>query len=242
MIVGERVRGTIGVMPGRMIAIEGLPDLRDVGGRRTPGGRVRARALYRAGGLSGLAGPDAADLARLGIRTVYDLRTADERAERPGHVPRGARCVAPDVLRDASGLARTLCDPTAPPAVVEHAYRQLVALPSALDAYKRLFHELAQRPHRPALLHCTTGADRTGWAAAALLLLLGVGDEDVMADYLLVPTPLRAGASTSRRRSTRCSAATGRSTPTSRPGSASEPPASTGLRAAFALTRGAPAG
>ena len=172
-----------------MIAIEGLPDLRDVGGRPTPGGRVRTRALYRAGGLSGLAGPDAADLARLGIRSVYDLRTADERAERPGHVPRGARCVAPDVLRDARGLARTLCDPTAPPAVVEHAYRQLVALPSALDAYKRLFHELAQRPHRPALLHCTTGADRTGWAAAALLLLLGVGDEDVMADYLLVPTP-----------------------------------------------------
>ena len=224
-----------------MIAIEGLPDLRDVGGRPTPGGRVRTRALYRAGGLSGLAGPDAADLARLGIRTVYDLRTADERAERPGHVPRGARCVAPDVLRDARGLARTLCDPTAPPAVVEHAYRQLVALPSALDAYKRLFHELAQRPHRPALLHCTTGADRTGWAAAALLLLLGVGDEDVMADYLLVPTPfarreyLEAAIDEMQRRHRTIDAyfATGLGL-----GAAGV----AGLRAAFALTRGAPAG
>ena len=228
-------------MPGRPIAIEGLPDLRDVGGRPTPGGRVRARALYRAGGLSGLAGPDAADLARLGIRSVYDLRTADERAERPGHVPRGARCVAPDVLRDARGLARTLCDPTAPPAVVEHAYRQLVALPSALDAYKRLFHELAQRPHRPALLHCTTGADRTGWAAAALLLLLGVGDEDVMADYLLVPTPfarreyLEAAVDEMQRRHRTIDAyfATGLGL-----GAAGV----AGLRAAFALTRGAPAG
>ena len=228
-------------MPGRMIAIEGLPDLRDVGGRPTPGGRVRTRALYRAGGLSGLAGPDAADLARLGIRSVYDLRTADERAERPGHVPRGARCVAPDVLRDARGLARTLCDPTAPPAVVGHAYRQLVALPSALDAYKRLFHELAQRPHRPALLHCTTGADRTGWAAAALLLLLGVGDEDVMADYLLVPTPfarreyLEAAIDEMQRRHRTIDAyfATGLGL-----GAAGV----AGLRAAFALTRGAPAG
>ena len=224
-----------------MIAIEGLPDLRDVGGRPTPGGRVRTRALYRAGGLSGLAGPDAADLARLGIRSVYDLRTADERAERPGHVPRGARCVAPDVLRDARGLARTLCDPTAPPAVVEHAYRQLVALPSALDAYKRLFHELAQRPHRPALLHCTTGADRTGWAAAALLLLLGVGDEDVMADYLLVPTPfarreyLEAAVDEMQRRHRKIDAyfATGLGL-----GAAGV----AGLRAAFALTRGAPVG
>ena len=241
MIVGARVRATIGVMPPRPIAIEGLPDLRDVGGRRTPGGRVRARALYRAGGLSGLAGPDAADLARLGIRTVYDLRTADERAERPGHVPRGARCVAPDVLRDADGLARTLCDPTAPEAVVEHAYRQLVALPSALDAYKRLFHELAQRAHRPALLHCTTGADRTGWAVAALLLLLGVAGEDVMADYLLVPTPfvrreyLEAAIDEMQRRHRTIDVyfATGLGL-----GSAGVDE----LRAALVLTRGAPAG
>jgi protein-tyrosine phosphatase len=37
----------------------------------------------------------------------------------------------------------------------------------------------------PALLHCTTGKDRTGWAVAALLLLLGVTEDDVYADYLL---------------------------------------------------------
>uniref|UniRef100_UPI0025B8139D tyrosine-protein phosphatase n=1 Tax=Brevibacterium sp. TaxID=1701 RepID=UPI0025B8139D len=35
------------------------------------------------------------------------------------------------------------------------------------------------------LFHCTTGKDRTGWAAAAALLLLGVDEEDVFADYLL---------------------------------------------------------
>ena len=125
--------------------------------------------------------------------------------------------------------------------MVEHAYRQLVALPSALDAYKRLFHELAQRPHRPALLHCTTGADRTGWAVAALLLLLGVGDEDVMADYLLVPTPfarreyLEAAIDEMQRRHRTIDVyfATGLGL-----GAAGVD----GLRAAFALTRGAPAG
>jgi protein-tyrosine phosphatase len=34
-------------------------------------------------------------------------------------------------------------------------------------------------------VHCTTGKDRTGWATAALLLLLGVSEEDVFDDYLL---------------------------------------------------------
>ena len=32
--------------------------------------------------------------------------------------------------------------------------------------------------------HCTTGKDRTGWAAAALLTLLDVPKETVMEDYL----------------------------------------------------------
>jgi protein-tyrosine phosphatase len=35
-----------------------------------------------------------------------------------------------------------------------------------------------------ALFHCTTGKDRTGWGAAALLTLLGVPEETVMEDYL----------------------------------------------------------
>ncbi|MEE4276567.1 MAG: tyrosine-protein phosphatase [Thermoleophilia bacterium] len=64
-------------------------------------------------------------------------------------------------------------------------YRGIATLPGACAAYGTLFADLAQAERRPALLHCTTGKDRAGWAAAALLLLLGVSDADVMADYLL---------------------------------------------------------
>jgi protein tyrosine/serine phosphatase len=48
----------------------------------------------------------------------------------------------------------------------EKGYREIVSLPSALDAYHRFFSDLAEEQHRPALFHCTTGKDRTGWAAA----------------------------------------------------------------------------
>lgn len=39
-----------------------------------------------------------------------------------------------------------------------------------------------------SLLHCLAGKDRTGLAAALLHSLLGVGEDDIMADYLLTNT------------------------------------------------------
>jgi protein-tyrosine phosphatase len=47
-----------------------------------------------------------------------------------------------------------------------------------------LFIQLGEKNQLPSLFHCTTGKDRTGWAAAALLTLLGVPEEKVNEDYL----------------------------------------------------------
>ncbi len=64
------------------------------------------------------------------------------------------------------------------------AYRQFITLSSAQIAYKELFLSLGDQNQLPALFHCTMGKDRTGWAAAALLSLLGVPKEVVIEDYL----------------------------------------------------------
>jgi protein-tyrosine phosphatase len=46
--------------------------------------------------------------------------------------------------------------------------------------------ELIARPGSgPLLFHCAAGKDRTGMLAALLLRLLGVGEDDVVADYVL---------------------------------------------------------
>ena len=63
-------------------------------------------------------------------------------------------------------------------------YLDFVRLPSARSAFGELYRRLAVEETHPALVHCTTGKDRTGWAVAVLLLWLGVDDETVMADYL----------------------------------------------------------
>jgi protein-tyrosine phosphatase len=171
-----------------------------VGGHPTRDGRrVRTGLLYRSADLSRIARRDAAALARLGIRTVYDLRSAGERLAQPDRLPPGSAYVVADVLGDAPGMtpaefATLFEDPAAARAALGggrsatffvDAYRGFVRLDSARAAFRHLYVDLAGGARTPALFHCTTGKDRTGWAAAALLVLLDVPDDAVMEDYLV---------------------------------------------------------
>jgi protein-tyrosine phosphatase len=191
---------TTGSKPGRRIDIPSVPNLRDIGGYAvTGGGRVKMGQLYRSVELSHLHGDDLAAMARLGIRTVFDLRTAAEREAEPDVLPPGAEQIVCDVLADEKGAApatlyKVLGDPAAAREMLgggkatqlfERGYRETVGLPSALSAYRMFFETTARDERRPALFHCTTGKDRTGWAAASTLLFLGVSQEDVLHDYLL---------------------------------------------------------
>lgn len=184
--------------PGTSLGLATLPNLRDLGGWPTADGRVRRGVLYRSTELHELAGPDVDALAALGLRTIYDLRTVAEREARPDRSPAGARDLSLDVLADAEGAAPAelpalVADPARMTellgdggaiALFSGAYRDIVRLPSALAAYRTMFSDLADGG-APALFHCTTGKDRTGWAAAATLLLLGVSEDDVRREYLL---------------------------------------------------------
>ena len=184
---------------GANIPIDGVPNLRDLGGWATPGGRVRHGLIFRSAEFSGLEGDAAKAFGKLGIRSVYDFRTTDERTENPNQVPAGTEYIIVDVLRDASGaspalMPKILGDPKfaedflgggKTEAIFEGAYRQIVSLGSSLTGYSQFFNDIAQSEHRPALFHCQTGKDRTGWAAASLLLLLGVSKDDAYADYML---------------------------------------------------------
>ena len=184
---------------GQLPEIATLPNLRDLGGHRTSeGGRLRSGLIYRSVDLSRLDDVGLRALADLGIRTVYDLRTAQECADRPDRLPSGARRIGLDVLADAEDdapaqLPAILEDPARAEEVFgggrterrfETAYRGIVSLPSARRSYRALFRGLADAAGEPALFHCTTGKDRTGWAAASLLLVLGVDHDDVVEDYL----------------------------------------------------------
>ena len=132
------------------------------------------------------------------LANAFDLRTKMERESRPEELPDGVNYVVLDVLADAEQanpaiLEKLLQNPEqaneelgggkAEAGFVD-SYRQFVSLPSAQRSYKELFMSLADPEKVPAVFHCTTGKDRTGWAAAAFLTLMGVSEEDVYQDYL----------------------------------------------------------
>jgi protein-tyrosine phosphatase len=66
--------------------------------------------------------------------------------------------------------------------LMQELYRNLVN--EQAGQFARLFQHLLQTDG-PLVFHCTAGKDRTGVAAALILLALGVPREQVVQDYLL---------------------------------------------------------
>ena len=176
-----------------------MPNLRDLGGYKTSDGSTVAKGLvYRANQLSGIGTEDMQMIANLKLKNDFDLRTEVERNTRPDELPPGVNYVWLDVLADADQagpaiLEKLMKNPEEANVALgggkvetsfKESYRQFVSLPSAQKGFSQLFLSLGDQNQLPALFHCTTGKDRTGWAAAALLTLLGVPYEVVMEDYL----------------------------------------------------------
>ncbi|MFB2597426.1 tyrosine-protein phosphatase [Herbiconiux sp. P17] len=192
-------------LPDRRVPLASAPNLRDLGGIPVTGGVVRRGLLYRSASLAKLEGPDETVFAGLGITTVYDLRSAAERSGALDHLPEGTRTVWLDVVADAPGnvaanIPTLLADPGALAEALGEgrageyladANRSFISLPSALTAFRQFYLDLLDaRRTGAALVHCTTGKDRTGWAAASFLLLLGASEADVRSDYLQTNTDL----------------------------------------------------
>ena len=77
----------------RVLALEAAYNFRDLGGYPTTDGRVtRWRTVFRADGLHRLTAADLGVMQDIGLRTVIDLRTADELVER-GRFPLDAHPV-----------------------------------------------------------------------------------------------------------------------------------------------------
>ncbi|MDR1175040.1 MAG: tyrosine-protein phosphatase [Treponema sp.] len=68
---------------------------------------------------------------------------------------------------------------------IYYAYPEKDLVTGFMDEYKHFFQTLKNEANFPLIFHCSAGKDRTGFAAALLLSLLGVDREIVINDYLL---------------------------------------------------------
>jgi protein tyrosine/serine phosphatase len=167
----------------RHLVLERAWNFRDLGGYVGADGRsVRWRRLFRADGLERLSPADLEQVAALGLRTVIDLRTGDEVAK--GRIASGAGELTWQHLPMLDVLPpREKYEGWVGPEFVASQY--LAMLESAQKSVSTFLGVLADPGSYPLVYHCFAGKDRTGVLTALVLGLLGVADEEIIADYAL---------------------------------------------------------
>jgi protein-tyrosine phosphatase len=190
--------------PDRRIVLAGPVNFRDLGGYRTADGhRVRWRRLFRSDSL----GPVTADDARLltgelGLLAVVDLRTGGEvdREGRGGLADVALHYHHVPLVDDVDAGAEGAWD-----GALHEAYAHLLA--EGADRLSAALGAIADEvTGHPTVFHCVAGKDRTGLVAALILGLLGVSDEDIVADYALTQEVMAAMIDRYPRRALRNSA------------------------------------
>ncbi len=171
-------------------ALAGVENFRDFGGAASAlGGRVRTGRLFRSAHLASAEEADLAQLERLGVRTVVDLRRPTERRNQPSRWTglSGRLIVSDDGDRTEGPHMEFLRQGDLSDAGVEAYlsgyYREAPFEPRHMAMFGEAFAALDEEDGA-LLVHCTAGKDRTGLLAALIQRALGVAAPDVMADFL----------------------------------------------------------
>lgn len=177
----------------RVLNMEAVRNLRDVGGYKTVDGRMVAWGkIYRSASLFNATANDISHLLdTVGIRHVIDFRNLSETVIEP----------EPQQLLQHTQYhwLPIAVEGTTRDDIVRHLQQEY----SGEEDFSSLLVEVNQRlvsdhqadfaawfkilvQHEPPFLfHCTEGKDRTGFASALFLSALEVSREDILSDYLL---------------------------------------------------------
>jgi len=164
------------------LVIDGLVNVRDIGGVRTADGRtIRSRQVVRSDNPKGLTEQGHVDLVTVvAPRTVVDLRMEVE-VEREGYTLIDETVTVRNLpMHPQAGVTPEQIDAGMADNLVEDYRRQLESNASSIIGALTV---IADASARPVVIHCTAGKDRTGIVTALLLDLLGVDHDTIVADY-----------------------------------------------------------
>ena len=176
----------------RHIPLDGAANFRDLGGYATrDGSTVKRGLLYRSDDLSELTDRDLERLAELDLALICDFRGPDEWQAEPDRLPATdppeiAHLEIWDPSFSADGLREAFSE-----ADPEMDFGELLVDVNRMLAgefagqYRALFERITQPENLPALVHCTAGKDRAGFASALILRMLDVPMETIYEDYML---------------------------------------------------------
>lgn len=160
------------------LAIDGLINLRDLGGLATEsGGTTRPGRLLRSESPHTLSESGLRAVLDLGIGTVVDLRTTSERDHRPSPlVEAGVHTSHAPIFTDDEDYPDHLA--TASEVYCWWLRERRTGVAAAMNA-------VASAPAAPILVHCHAGKDRTGVVVALVLRLAGIGVDAIADDYAI---------------------------------------------------------
>lgn len=196
----------------RWIEIDGVVNMRDLGGLPTSDGRTIAhRRLIRSDNLQDLS-PDAVDhLVEIGVRDIVDLRSETElhvlgdgplrrveslthhhhsllpkrtvKDRAPSSLPAPEDADSPDEIPD-SGLGSPWKKYDGRRDAAFWADHYLGYLSDRPDSVSAAL-DVISRSTGATIVHCAAGKDRTGTVVAMALSVAGVPDEVIIEDYVL---------------------------------------------------------
>lgn len=184
------------------VAIPGTDNVRDLGGYPAAGGRVvahrrmyRSEALVHPGASTLHAVWDAAHARHyeaLGVRTVIDLRSADEAGRIPSAwgAATGAALLAMPIAEGGEGTDTNYVRLIQAGRISRFGVADMTRfycdmLDRRADVFAGVAGVLSSADRLPVLVHCSAGKDRTGMFVALVLEALGVPRSVVVRDYAL---------------------------------------------------------
>lgn len=169
-------------------------NFRDMGGLVCADGKtIKNGKLIRSASLFDLSDKGKRMLDALHINTVFDLRCANEIADKPDYIPQGSHYVNIPVFDEKQydlvivSKAQTERVLTLKGDGIDEMRRQkygvYAEMPFAKNTWTHLFSCLDKG--ETVLFHCSEGKDRTGMAAAVIEYCLGRRKEQILQQYLL---------------------------------------------------------
>lgn len=176
--------------------MQGIHNFRDFGGYQTKDGKlIKKGLLYRSGSLDKATDADLEELNALGIKTICDLRSEQERIMEPDRIPDlspvtffniSMRPIVDYHSRSLKRLFSLMFGEERHRDYIAESYKAYRDYATGyLPQLRALFKRISSPENLPLLIHCSAGKDRTGVVSSLIQQMLGVPAEATMEDYLI---------------------------------------------------------